>query len=66
MMVIPGYTINSVMSKYLIVMHKVYQNGINGIVWYMFWYWQRQVYRKYPLPLGKGILGMVARTVSKC
>ena len=66
MRVIPSYTINSVMSKYLIVIHKVYQNGINGIVWYMFWYWQRQVYRKYHLSLDNGILGMVARLVSKC
>lgn len=63
MRVIPSYTINSVMSKYLIVMDKIYQNGINGIVWYMFWYRQRQVYRKYHLPLGNGILGMVARLV---
>ena len=33
---IPNCTINSVMYKCLIVKHKVYQNGINGIVWYMF------------------------------
>ena len=53
---IPVDTSNSVMSKCLIVMHKVYQNGINGIDWYDIWYRQRLRYHQYHLPLGNGMV----------
>ena len=60
---IPVDTSNSVMSKYLIVMHNVLQNGINGIDWYTNWYWKRLLYHQYHLPLGNGmvvgLLGLV-------
>lgn len=61
---IPVDTSNSVMSKYLIVMHKVLQNGINGIDWYTNWYWQRQLYHQYHQSLDwwyvVGLLGLVS------
>ena len=53
---IPVDTSNSVMSKYLIVLHKVLQNGINGIDWYHNWYRQRLRYHQYHLPLGNGMV----------
>jgi len=60
---IPVDTSNSVMSKCQIVIHKVYQNGINGIDWYHFWYRQRLQYHQYQIPLGigmvVGLLGLV-------
>ncbi len=60
---IPTDTSNSVMSKYLIVIHKVLLNGIIGIGWYTYWYRQRQLYHHYQIPLGigrlVGLLGLV-------
>lgn len=60
---IPVDTSNCVMSKYLIVIHKVYQIGIIGIDWYHFWYRQRLQYHQYQIPLGigmvVGLLGLV-------
>jgi hypothetical protein len=53
---IPVDTSNSVMSKYLIVLHKVLLNGINGIDWYHIWYRQRLRYHQYHLPLGNGMV----------
>ena len=60
---IPADTSNSVMSKYLFGMHKVYQIGIIGIGWYANWYRQRQLYHHYQISLdiGRlvGLLGLV-------
>jgi len=60
---IPTNTSNSVMPKYLIVMHKALLNGIFGIGWYIYWYRQRQLYHHYQIPLGigrlVGLLGLV-------
>lgn len=53
---IPVDTSNHVMSKYLIVLHKIVQNGINGIDWYTYWYSQRLRYHQYHLPLGNGMV----------
>lgn len=53
---IPVDTSNSVMFKYLIVLHKVLQNGINGIDWYHNWYRQRLRYHQYQIPLGIGMV----------
>ena len=63
---IPVDTSNSVMSKYLIVMHKVYQNGINGIDWYTNWYRQRQLYHHYQISLDIGRLVGLLGLVWKC
>ena len=63
---IPADTSNSVMFKYLIFMHKVYQNGINGIGWYTNWYRQRQLYHQYHLPLGNGMMVGLLGLVWKC
>ena len=60
---IPVDTSSSVMSKYLIVIHKVLQNGINGIDWYHIWYRQRLRYHQYHQSLDwwyvVGSLGLV-------
>ena len=60
---IPVDTSKIVMPKYLIVIHKIYQNGINGIDWYHFWYRQRQLYHQYHQSLDwwyvVGLLGLV-------
>ena len=63
---IPVDTSNSVMSKYLIVMHKVLQNGINGIGWYANWYRQRQLYHHYQISLDIGRLVGLLGLVWKC